>query len=404
MLEICLFEDDQEVHFRPLSLTKPIFLLRTGCFTLFERVEKLFPGFTLRVMCRSYLHGLLTSKSIDIYKRDPDAKANVLFLNARWIPNRGDILNRISGLSADSPLFSLFQRDVMIAALQPPDFNPNAPQDAVNKEYVDSEFLLSGFGDLISDVGGQIQSDLAHLGNSFEKIDAKDFSSASLIESSSIYIKGEIQIEANCVLDASKGPIILDEGVKIKANSVLYGPLVLGPNSTVNAITRISNAVIGPHCKIGGELSSSIVEGYSNKGHDGYLGNSYVSMWCNLGADTNTSNLRNDYGPVKLYSAATGKDESTGLTFLGLIMADHSKCSINTMFNTGTVVGVSCNLFGPGFHDRHIPSFTWGKPGKYLPYRIDKSLGVARTMMARRGKDLEEGEKSILEKIFAERG
>ena len=403
MLPICLFEDYQEVNFRPLTLSKPIFLLRTGCFTQVERIKSLFPNYSVAVDCRNSFRKLLEEESIALFKQVEEKETKVLFLNARWIPNRGDILNRISTLEAGSTSFSIFQENTLLLAWQSSGFSPDYPEDAENKEYVEGELLLNGMGDLISDVGGQINADLRSIGNALVGIDSKSFSSVHFMNESAIFTNGEVKIEANCVLDAQNGPIILEDGVTVKANSVLYGPLYLGAHSTINALSRISNAAIGPYCKIGGELSSSIVEGFSNKGHDGYLGNSYVSKWCNLGADTNTSNLRNDYGPVKLYNAQSKRDESTGLTFAGLFMADHSKCSINTMFNTGTVVGVSCNLFGSGFHDRHIPSFTWGKPGKYLPYRIDKSLKVAETMMARRGKKLTPAERSLLEKIAEER-
>jgi len=401
MLSICLFEDDQEVNFRPLTLTKPIFSLRTGCFTQIDRVKMLFPQAKVGVDCRENLKALVKSQNIELFDSG-SSTSKVLYLNARWIPNRGVIYNKIKDLNEESEEICIFQGNTLIAALKTADFDPKSSQSIENKDDIDSEFLLSGFADLISEVGTQIEADLPLL-EGFSNIEPKSFSSSHFSNEPSILIRGKIEIEANCVLDASKGPILIDDGASIKANSVLYGPLYIGSNATIKAITRLSNAVIGPYSKIGGELSSSIVEGYSNKGHDGYLGNSYISQWCNLGADTNTSNLRNDYGPVKLFNAGSKKDESTGLTFAGLIMADHSKCSINTMFNTGTVVGVSCNLFGPGFHDRHIPSFTWGKPGKYLPYRIDKSLLVAQTMMARRDKSLSDEEKSILEQVYEDR-
>ena len=159
---------------------------------------------------------------------------------------------------------------------------------------------------------------------------------------------------------------------------------------------------IGPQCRAGGEVSNSVMFGYSNKGHDGFLGNSVLGEWCNLGADTNVSNLKNNYAEVKIWNYAKGGFKNTGLQFCGLIMGDHSKCGINTMFNTGTVVGVSANIFGAGFPRNFIPSYAWGGADKWITFRTNKAFEVAEKMMERRNIPFNEADKSIMEYIFEE--
>jgi UDP-N-acetylglucosamine diphosphorylase/glucosamine-1-phosphate N-acetyltransferase len=158
---------------------------------------------------------------------------------------------------------------------------------------------------------------------------------------------------------------------------------------------------IGPHCKVGGEVNNVVFEAYSNKSHDGFLGNGYIGSWCNIGADTNASNLMNNYGIVDVHDYETGKTTSSGEQFVGLHMGDHSKCGINTMFNTGTALGVGCNVYGPGFFKKHIPSFSFGEPTRLFPYRFDKALEGIESMMSRRGKTLSEGELKILKHIYS---
>ena len=183
--------------------------------------------------------------------------------------------------------------------------------------------------------------------------------------------------------------------------SVVRGPLALCEQATLKLSTKIYGATtVVPHSKVGGEVTNSVIQGYSNKGHDGFLGNSIIGEWCNLGADTNNSNLKNNYGEVKLWSYQTEKDENTGLQFCGLIMGDHSKCGINTMFNTGTVVGVSANIFGGGFPAKFIPSYTWGAVDSSETYLLIKTFEVAEKVMERRGVELTDCDKEILTTVF----
>jgi UDP-N-acetylglucosamine diphosphorylase/glucosamine-1-phosphate N-acetyltransferase len=204
-----------------------------------------------------------------------------------------------------------------------------------------------------------------------------------LIEKESIFISKTAQLKPGVVVDASEGPVWIEEGVTVMPNATLEGPIYIGKNSLIKVGAKLyGNTTIGPVCKIGGEVEGCIVQGYSNKQHDGFLGHSYLGSWANLGADTNNSDLKNNYGKIQVL--LNGRLMDTGKQFLGLIMGDHSKTAINTMFNTGTIVGVNCNIFGAGMPPRFVPSFSWGGADKLVEYRLDKIIEVAKIVMGRR--------------------
>ena len=212
----------------------------------------------------------------------------------------------------------------------------------------------------------------------------------------SIYLE-EGAILSSCTLNSKEGPIYISKGAEVMEGALIRGPFALCENAVVKMGAKIYGAsTIGPFCKVGGELSNVIFQSYSNKGHDGFLGNSYIGEWCNLGADTNVSNLKNNYDSVSSYCYEKKEEVNTGLQFLGLFMGDHSKTGINSMFNTGAVVGVSCNLYGAGFFPKHTLSFSWGEPNALEPFRIEKSLEYANKMMERRSEKLSIEEENIL--------
>ena len=185
--------------------------------------------------------------------------------------------------------------------------------------------------------------------------------------------------------------------------SVVRGPFAMCKHSVLKLNTKIYGATtLGPYCKVGGEVNNSVLMGYSNKGHDGFLGNSVLGEWCNLGADTNNSNLKNNYTEVKLWDYETGRFAKTGLQFCGLMMGDHSKCGINTMFNTGTVIGVSANVFGSGFPRNFIPSYSWGGASGFTEYKTNKVFEVAEVVMQRRNLVFEDKDQKILTHVFEE--
>ena len=208
--------------------------------------------------------------------------------------------------------------------------------------------------------------------------------------------------QAHCaVFNTTAGPIYIGKDATVMEGSLLRGPIGLGCHSTFKMGAKIYGATtVGPHCKVGGEVSNSVFLGYSNKAHDGYLGNAVIGQWCNIGADTNNSNLKNNYDQVRLWSYPEGRFVKTGQQFCGLFMGDHSKTAINTSLNTGTVIGVSVNLFGEGFPRNFVPSFAWGGKNGFQTYRSDRAFETMERVMARRGIELDVQERLILLRIF----
>jgi UDP-N-acetylglucosamine diphosphorylase/glucosamine-1-phosphate N-acetyltransferase len=223
-----------------------------------------------------------------------------------------------------------------------------------------------------------------------------------IAQGADIFLEEGARIGAGTVINATTGPVYLGRNSEVMEGCLLRGPIAVCEGAAIKMGAKIYGATsIGPGCKVGGEVSNVVFFANSNKGHDGFLGNAVIGEWCNLGADTNASNLKNDYSAVKIIDEATGRNTATGLTFCGLLMGDHSKCGINTMFNTGTVVGVSCNIWGSGFPEKFFPSFTWGGPQDgYKEYRLDRALDTARRVLARRSRELSEAEVASLTHVF----
>ena len=218
-----------------------------------------------------------------------------------------------------------------------------------------------------------------------------------------VFIEEGVNIRA-AIINAEGGPVYIGKNATIYENAVVKGPFALCENATVNIGAKIrEGTTIGPYSKVGGEVKNTVIFGNSNKGHEGFVGNSVIGEWCNFGADTNTSNLKNNYSHVRLWSYLTKKYEDTGITFCGLMMGDHSKCGVNTMFNTGTVVGVNANVFGTGYPPKYIPSFTWGGVQESETYHIEKALDVARRMVERRNIQLAASEEKILKYLYENR-
>ncbi|MGM0613397.1 MAG: putative sugar nucleotidyl transferase, partial [Bacteroidota bacterium] len=230
--------------------------------------------------------------------------------------------------------------------------------------------------------------------------------SAPISETNKIAGKENIFIEEGATvefatLNASKGPIYIGKDAEIMENTAIRGPFAMCEHAVVKMAAKIYGpTTLGPYCKVGGEINNSVFIGYSNKAHDGFLGNSVIGQWCNLGADTNNSNLKNNYAEVKLWNYVESRFINTSSQFCGLIMGDHSKCGINTMFNTGTVVGVNANIFGEGFPRNFIPSFAWGGTKGFKVYKLNKALQVAETVMKRRDITLDDTEKKILTEVY----
>lgn len=217
-----------------------------------------------------------------------------------------------------------------------------------------------------------------------------------------LFIEAGANIYAGVIINAQAGPVYIGKDAEVLEGTLIRGPLALCEHAVLKMGAKVYGATtLGPGCKVGGELNNVVFFANSNKAHDGYLGNAVIGEWCNLGADTNCSNLKNNYDEIKIWDEHANKSVKTGLTFCGLIMGDHSKCGINTMFNTGTVVGVSCNIWGGGFPEKFIPSFCWGGPDGLTTYQLPRAMDTAGRMMARRSKSLSEAELALYSHIFS---
>ena len=370
-MKIILSDFEAHLRFAPLSLTRPIGDIRVGLFTNLERWSILLPDDHIGFQSESYLR--------DEFEELNDGK----IVNACIIPNE-DFVASIVYLE-DNCRLMLGNNTMAISG---------NGKNIINYKG-ETPILINHRWELLSENAAAISNDIALIKESisYQKI-PKDV--IVIGPKDSIYLE-EGAILSACTLNSKEGPIYISKGAEVMEGALIRGPFALCENAVVKMGAKIYGAsTIGPFCKVGGELSNVIFQSYSNKGHDGFLGNSYIGEWCNLGADTNVSNLKNNYDSVRSYCYEKKEEVNTGLQFLGLFMGDHSKTGINSMFNTGAVVGVSCNLYGAGFFPKHTLSFSWGEPNSLEPFRIEKSLEYANKMMERRSEKLSAEEENIL--------
>ena len=377
-LRINLNDRSSHLKLAPHSLTKPSGFLRCGILTNVERYKLLSPEIQVGFHTAPYLeaHFPALNEAIDV--------------NASIIPSP-DFIRALNSLN---PSEYLSYNGVILATYV-----------EANKEvtYTGTPIIqVINRWDLFK-LNGQVLALDFDLMTSHKKSQALP-STCTLIGNPDLLFIEEGAIVQAATLNVTSGPIYIGPNSEIMEGSLIRGPFALCENAQIKMGAKIYGATtIGPYCKVGGEINNVIFESYSNKSHDGFLGNGYISSWCNIGADTNASNLMNNYGIVDVHDYETGKTTSSGEQFVGLHMGDHSKCGINTMFNTGTALGVGCNVYGPGFFKKHIPSFSFGEPTRLFPYRLDKALEGIESMMTRRGKNLSEGELHILRYIHTNR-
>lgn len=407
-MTLCLFEDALTGHLAPLSLTRAVFDLRVGARTLLENAVDHFAPDRLALHTREIVAGVTAEEHPGVAVRSlPEDAEGVLFVNGAWLVREGEALRTVQGAVGDDAPRAIRQADRLIALWHPAPPADLCRADALSTlvteslpyETVSGATLITRLWHLIDNLSARITYDLRRLGGLGDHAGTVH-ERATLTHETQVHLADKTRVAAGAVLNASTGPVRLETGATIEANAVVDGPCWLGPGTVVKAGARLDASAVGERSKIGGEVHGTIVHSFSNKAHDGYLGNSYLGRWCNLGADTNTSNLKNDYGEVTLYDAPSGGFVPTGRQFLGLVMGDHAKCSINSMFNTGTVVGVFCNLFGAGFPPRHVPSFSWGGADGFAPYRLQKAYRVAEAVMARRDRELTEANRHMLTAVF----
>jgi len=368
----------------PFTYTRPVSEIRIGILTIKEKWEKV-SGLKISVSTEKYLS--------EKYPLRVSKKEDNIWINGSVIPTLElfksiKSLKKYEGIQFGNTLIA------MNSGSKP--FEPTAIKCAIWKGK--PILHINHLWDIFSFNGEALEQDFNLLtkGKKSGKV-----SKTNTLLGKKIFIEKGAKLEC-VILNSNTGPIYIGKDTEIMEGSVIRGPFALCEGATIKAGAKIYGpTTVGPCSKVGGEVSNSVIFGYSNKGHDGFLGNSVIGEWCNLGADTNTSNLKNNYSIVDVYDHSTNKMVSTGLTFCGLMMGDHSKCGINTMFNTGTVVGVCANIFGGDFPPKFVPSFSWGGASGFTTYKLNKAFETAERVFERRHMKFDSKEKDILKKLFA---
>ena len=379
-----LFDDQNRSNLLPLSYTRPVAEFRVGILTITEKWAQYMPS-------KSVFGGIVTEDYLQA-KYPSDIQDDQLWVNGSVCPNK-DLMVDILALDFNE---ALFDEDENIIAFRSGNFEESLDCE---KSYTDVSFthVLNSW-DIFSKNGVEIKSDFDLITEG--RVSQKANSTNTILGENNVFIEEGATVSC-AIINAESGPVYIGKDAVVMEGSIIRGPFALCESSHTKLGAKIYGpTTVGPHSKVGGELNNVVIFGYTNKGHDGFLGNSVLGEWCNIGADSNNSNLKNNYAEVKLWDYETGRFKLTGLQFCGLVMGDHSKCGINTMFNTGTVVGVSANIFGAGFPRNFIPSFSWGGPQGQTTYTINKAFEVAEIVMARRAVVFDETEKAILTKVF----
>ncbi len=381
---IVLFDGNERNNLLPLTATRAVADLRIGILTIKEKWEK-YLNVKVDILTHDYLQPKYTY----------EAKDNAVFINASVLPT-DDLLVAIEKIDNEM----VMKNDATIIALRTNNLiyslaDLNNVIDKLHSKTIQlSNSPINFPWDIFTVNGQEIKNDIKLLGL---KPNPEKLSSTNTLLGNEIYIEDGASCEC-AILNTTNGPVYLGKDSEVMEGCTVRGPFALGEHATLKMQTKIyGDTTVGPHCKVGGEVSNSVLFGYSNKGHDGFIGNSVIGEWCNLGADTNNSNLKNNYGKVKAYNYPSKDFINTGLQFCGLIMGDHAKSSINTMFNTGTVVGVCANVFGGGFHPKFVNDFAWGNDAIF---ELEKAYEVAQRVMERRQINLSETDKNILKYIF----
>lgn len=376
-----ILRDYNREYFLPFTFTRPVSEIRMGILTIREKWEK-YLGKKTSFFTENYLSGkypLITGEKNCV-------------INSCIIPDK-KLIASIKSLKKEE---SLTYKGNIVAYLS--DSRDLKPRNPVSIEYKNELLIIENLWDIFQKNERALIDDFALLtkGKKSQKLSASN----KITGRKNIFIEKGAKAE-HAFINAIAGPVYISKDAEVMEGCMIRGPFSLGEHSTLKMGAKIYGATtIGPHCKVGGEVSNSVIFGYSNKAHDGFLGNSVISEWCNLGADTNNSNLKNNYGEISIWSFAKRDFIKTGLKFCGLFMGDHSKSGINTMFNTGTVTGVCTNIFGSDFPPRHIPSFSWGGEKGFEKFKLEKAFETAQEVFHRRGLVFDEKEKAILKHLF----
>jgi UDP-N-acetylglucosamine diphosphorylase/glucosamine-1-phosphate N-acetyltransferase len=366
-------------HLLPFTFTRPVCDIRIGILTIREKWEHEL-GKKVSIKTAKYL----SAKHPEFIS----TKEENIWINGSILPSP-ELVKAIKKLKSNEAIVS---GNTPIASML------SSKNMKLTQWKGEKLFRIERLWDIFSKNGQAIEEDFSRLTKGRKSAIVP---STNTLIGKRIFIEKGAKLEC-AILNSTSGPIYIGKNAEVMEGAILKGPIALGEESAIKAGAKLYGpTTVGPHSKVGGEVNNSVIFGYSNKGHDGFLGNSVIGEWCNLGADTNNSNLKNNYSEVKLWDYAAGKAVSTGLTFCGLIMGDHSKCGINTMFNTGTVVGVSANVYGGGFPPKFVPSFSWGGSEGFTTYKLEKACETAERVFERRHEKFDKDEKEILAYVFS---
>lgn len=411
-MHVCLFEDTRVPHLSPLIHTRAVYQIRTGAYTSMVRLWELFERPTLSLHTRMELAAWVRDQTDMPVNSLPEGQG-VLFVNGRISLLPEGVVGRLLKVAAPddtAPGPRIFMQDETVVAA----WVPHPDQDLVKNGLIDFSRLpgasreevagvqiISRLWHLIDGLQACLMCDLKllqHPGFSVEKNAVHP--SVTMVNPSAIHVAHGAQVHPGAIINAVEGPVFIDADAQVMESAIVKGPVYLGKNSVIKPRADVGGSAIGPICKAGGEVKEVLMQSFSNKAHEGFLGHAYLGSWCNIGAGTNASNLRNDYGETALYNEVLGSYEKTGRQFLGLFMADHSKLGISVMVNTATVFGISCNLFGTGFMPRYLPAFSWGSPETgFETYRLDKAYLSMERIMARRNRTLSDVSRAQLASI-----
>lgn len=398
-----IFDDSQAVAFHPLTLNRSVGDLRCGILKLRQRLQQLFADEDNAVWIDERLVPLYQERHPD-WLINQGAEVDTLFVNSRLKANP----EAIEAVKRLKPGQCLYHEADLIAFLgKQPTSQAPSPDHMQTQGYEMIPVQLYLYGNL---------SDLIHDNDSMLRFDFEQFfydkdnyfetePGVTILNPYNVWIAENVELKPGVVLDASEGPIVVDEGVRILPNAVVIGPAYIGKHSLIKVGAKIyGGSSIGPVCKIGGEIEGSIIQAYSNKQHDGFLGHSYIGEWVNIGADTNNSDLKNTYHNVAFHSYAKQGKIDSGSMFLGALVADHVKLGINTSLNTGCVIGIGSNLWGSDLISDFIPDFSWGQANELTNYRFEAFCQTAKAVKARRNLPFTDLEREIFRQIHAEWG
>jgi len=380
-----LFDDATRDALKPMTYTRPVCEIRLGIMTIREKWEKALNAKT-STLTEDYLS-----------KKYPMVMSEAMLLINSSVCPRLEMIEMIKNMQ---PGQTLIGNEVVIAMYKTKEgFLSDEEESSERLEYKGEFVKLSSLADIFLLNDKELRYDFEVLTKGRKSM---PLSKTNMVIGGNIFVEQGAKVEC-AVINASEGPVYIGAQAEIMENAVIRGPFAMLEHAVVKLSAKIYGATtLGPYCKVGGELENVVMFGYSNKAHDGFFGNSVIGEWCNIGADSNASNLKNTYEDVRLWSIDKSTFVSTGTIFCGT-MADYSKCGINTMFNTGTVVGVNCNIFGAGYQRNFVHSFYWGgNTGGVRIYDIEKAIEVAEIVQKRRDIDMTDMDKEILRHIYKE--